>query len=102
MLSRDLASRNHYPAIDVPASLSRLQSRVTTPEHQRAAAKVREHIAIHQQKRDLVSLGAYVTGTDKRLDAALARADRIEAFLRQDSMQSNAFEETIAGLLALV
>jgi FliI/YscN family ATPase len=102
VLSRELASRNHYPAIDVPASLSRLQPRVTTPEHQRAAAKVREHIAIHQQKRDLVALGAYVAGSDKRLDTALARADRIEAFLRQDSMMSSAFEDTVAGLQALV
>lgn len=102
VLSRQLASRNHYPAIDVPASLSRLQARVTTVEHQRAAAKVREHIAIHQQKRDLVALGAYVPGTDKRLDAALARADRIEAFLRQDSLQSSAFDDTVSSLQALV
>jgi ATP synthase in type III secretion protein N len=102
VLSRALASRSHYPAIDVPASLSRLMPRVAEREHVLAAAKVREHIAVHEQKRDLVTLGAYVPGSDRRLDAALARADRIEAFLRQDSATSCAFDETLTALRALV
>ena len=102
VLSRELASRNHYPAIDVPASLSRLLPRVADPAHQQAAAKVREHIAIHQQKRDLVALGAYVPGSDNRLDAALSRSDRIEAFLRQDSMLSSTFDDTLKSLQSLV
>ncbi|HMI94293.1 MAG TPA: FliI/YscN family ATPase, partial [Polyangiales bacterium] len=102
VLSRALANRSHYPAIDVPASLSRLMPRVAEREHVLAAAKVREHIAVHEQKRDLVALGAYVPGSDRRLDAALARADRIEAFLRQDSGTACAFEDTLTALRALV
>jgi len=102
VLDRTLANRSHYPAIDVPASLSRLMPRVAEREHVLAAAKVREHIAVHEQKRDLVALGAYVPGSDRRLDAALARADRIEAFLRQDSGTACAFEDTLTALRALV
>jgi len=102
VLSRALASRSHYPAIDVPASLSRLMPRVAEREHVQAAAKVREHIAVHEQKRDLVALGAYVPGSDRRLDAALARADSIETFLRQDSGTACAFDETLTALQALV
>jgi flagellar biosynthesis/type III secretory pathway ATPase len=76
--------------------------RVAEPAHAQAAARVREHIAVHEQKRDLVALGAYVPGSDRRLDAALARNDRIEAFLRQDSGTACAFEDTLRALHALV
>jgi len=102
VLSRTLAERGHYPAIDVPRSLSRLAERLTTPEHAAAATAVRAHIAIHEHKRDLVTLGAYQKGSDKRLDAALARIDRIEAFLRQPSGEHVAFVQTVAALQALV
>jgi len=102
VLGRELAARGQYPAVDVTRSLSRLADRLMTPEHARAAAAVRAHIAVHEQKRDLVALGAYLPGSDRRLDAALARADRIEAFLRQDSGTACAFDETLTALRALV
>ena len=102
VLSRALANRGHYPAIDVPASLSRLMPHVSDAAHRQAAARVREHIAVHEQKRDLIALGAYVPGSDRRLDAALARSERIEAFLRQDSATACAFDQTLTGLQALV
>jgi FliI/YscN family ATPase len=101
VLSRELAARGHYPAVDVPKSLSRLMERVATPEHARAAAAVRSQIALYEQKRDLLALGAYVPGTDKRLDAAVQRMDRIEAFLRQDARLTCNFDDTLAALDAL-
>jgi type III secretion protein N (ATPase) len=102
VLRRELASRGHFPAIDVPASISRLARAVTDPAHQASASAVRAHIAAYEQKRDLVLLGAYVAGSDKRLDAALARIDRIEAFLRQPSSARHALDETLVALRALV
>jgi FliI/YscN family ATPase len=102
VLSRELASRGHYPAVDVPKSLSRLMQRVVSERHKRAAAAVRAHIAVYEQKRDLVALGAYVAGSDKKLDAALQRIDRIEAFLCQDARTASDFEQTLAALEPLV
>jgi type III secretion protein N (ATPase) len=101
VLSRELAARGHFPAIDVPSSLSRLMDRLAGDEHRAAAAQVRAHLALYEQKRDLVILGAYARGSDPRLDAALARIERIEAFLRQPTHESCAFEATVAALRAL-
>ena len=102
VLSRALAQRGHFPAIDVPRSLSRLAERVITPEHARAAATVRGHLALYEQKRDLIALGAYQKGVDARLDAALARIEAIEAFLRQDSEERAQLTATVEGLRRLV
>lgn len=102
VLSRELAGRGQYPAVDVPRSLSRLMQRVAREPHKRAAAAARAHIAVYEQKRDLVALGAYLPGSDKPLDAALQRIERIEAFLRQDSHESCDFEVMLAALENLV
>lgn len=102
VLRRELAARGHFPAIDVPASLSRLMRAVSAREHQQHASGVRAHIATYEQKRDLVQLGAYAAGSDKRLDAALARIDRIEAFLCQDAHTPAEMTKTIAQLHSLV
>ena len=83
VLSRALAARGRYPAIDIPRSLSRLFPRLASPEHAAAAAELRSAIAHYEDKRDLVLLGAYRAGSDQKLDAVLARLDRIEAFLAQ-------------------
>lgn len=98
VLSRALAARGHYPAIDVPLSLSRLMTSVTSDAHRKAADAVRAHIARYEEKRDLIALGAYVAGTDKRLDQAVARIERIEAFLRQGASASAGLGDTIAAL----
>jgi type III secretion protein N (ATPase) len=102
VLRRELASRGHFPAIDVPASVSRLARAVTDPAHQALASAVRAHIAIYEHKRDLVQLGAYVAGSDKRLDAAIARIERIEGFLRQPSSARHTLDDTLAALRALL
>jgi flagellum-specific ATP synthase len=83
VLSRELAHRNHYPAVDVLQSVSRLTGEVTSPEHRAAAAAIRELLAVHREKSDLISIGAYAPGSDERVDRAIALMPEIEAFLRQ-------------------
>ena len=83
VLSRDLAERNHYPAIDVLQSVSRTIGDVTTFEHRAHVAQIREWLATLRDSDDLVSVGAYVKGANSRLDAALARRDAIDRFLCQ-------------------
>jgi type III secretion protein N (ATPase) len=102
VLSRELCERNHWPAIDVLASLSRVMNFVVDRDHREAAARVRELLAVYEQKRDLILLGAYRPGTDARLDQAMAKIDEIHTFLRQGNKESASTLETRAGLLALL
>ena len=101
VLTRELGARGRWPAIDVLHSLSRVMDAVTDEAHRAAARTLREHLALYEQKRDLVSLGAYKKGSDPRLDAALARIDGIEAFLRQGKHERSSLEDTVAKLAAL-
>jgi len=102
VLSRELAARNHFPAIDVPASLSRVMNAVVEPTHRQAAGRVRELLAIYGRQRDLILLGAYRRGSDPRTDEAIARIDAIESFLRQPTTERAAFSETCARLAKLI
>jgi ATP synthase in type III secretion protein N len=102
VLSRELAARGRFPAIDVTRSLSRLFGRLVDDAHRDAALRVREHLARYEEKRDLVALGAYRAGSDAKLDAALARIERIEAFLCQPSHERSSWDDTLAALRALV
>jgi len=101
VLSRSLGERTHWPAIDVLASLSRVMAFVADGEHRQAAARVRELLAAYEQKRDLILLGAYKSGTDPRIDKAIAKNAAIAAFLRQGLHEAAAFDETRKRLLAL-
>jgi flagellum-specific ATP synthase len=101
MLSRDLADRGHYPAIDVLPSLSRLQPRLLARDDHRLSLKVRETLAHLREGRDLVEIGAYRRGTNPDLDRALALRPALDAFLRQDVHETTTLEETWS-LLRLV
>lgn len=101
VLSRDIAARNQWPAIDVLASLSRVMSAVADGEHKAAAARVRELLAAYERQRDLILLGAYQRGSDPRTDQAIDRIDAINAFLRQSTDEAAAFADTKRRLLAL-
>jgi len=101
VLSRDLAGRNHYPAIDVLASISRTMPDVTDVAHRRSAAQVREWLATLRDTEDLVSVGAYVKGTTPRIDQALDRRDRLQAFLCQPADSLAGFGESVDALQAL-
>ncbi|HET7535182.1 MAG TPA: FliI/YscN family ATPase [Candidatus Didemnitutus sp.] len=83
VLSRQLAHFNHYPAIDVLESVSRLTRDICAPEEVDAAAKAREHLALYRKNEDLVSIGAYQKGASAALDQAIALQDPLKKFLRQ-------------------
>jgi type III secretion protein N (ATPase) len=97
ILDRGLAQRGHYPAIDIPRSISRLMASVVTPAHREAAERVRGWLARYYEKRDLVELGATQRGADPLLDRALEKLPAIEALLRQER-QSLAPPELIERL----
>jgi FliI/YscN family ATPase len=101
VLSRALGQRGHYPAIDVLQSVSRLASRVGAPGQNAAAAALREALAVLQSSEDLVRIGAYVSGSNPRLDAALGAEQEILKFLRQTPEESNTMDQTLERLCAL-
>jgi type III secretion protein N (ATPase) len=102
LLSRELASRNHWPAIDVLPSLSRVMGSVVDDEHAEAAGSMREMLANYEAKRDLISLGAYEYGTDPDVDLAIDMIDDIEAILQQGLAERSSFEETRQRLIDLM
>jgi flagellum-specific ATP synthase len=101
VLSRELAHRNHYPAIDVLQSVSRLAGELGSPEVRAAAAALRESLAVYRANEDLITVGAYVRGSDVRVDAAIEQRPRIEAFLRQAVDEHVTADEADVALLAL-
>jgi len=101
VLSRELAGRNHYPAVDVLRSVSRVMPDVTGPEHRDAAGRLRDLLAAYEGARDLINIGAYVRGSDRRIDAAIVAMPKIEAFLRQPPDERTPLAETIARLRAI-
>mgnify|MGYP001066681039 CR=1 FL=1 len=100
VLSRQLGAAGHYPAIDVLQSVSRLGPHVAGVEDQHAR-KVREALAAHRQAEDLIQLGAYVAGSNPRVDSVLRAQTELAGFLRQDASIKSPLEETRARLAAL-
>lgn len=101
LLSRKLAKRNHWPAIDVLPSLSRVMNAVTDKEHLRAAGRFREVLSTYESKRDLISLGAYEYGTDEEVDLAIDCIEEMNALLTQGLSEQTSLEETRDRLLDL-
>ncbi|MEO8483126.1 MAG: FliI/YscN family ATPase [Acidobacteriota bacterium] len=101
VLSRDLAARNHYPAIDILPSISRTMPEVTALEHRMKAGVLREWLATLRDNEDLVSVGAYVPGSNPRIDTALAKRDAIGRFLCQPPDMAVRLSDNIAALQAL-
>jgi flagellum-specific ATP synthase len=83
VLSRSLAHANHYPAIDVLESVSRLTRDICKPAEVELAARAREHLALYKRNEDLITVGAYQKGASAALDRAVALHDGLKAFLRQ-------------------
>ncbi len=102
ILSRKIAMRNHYPAIDVLASVSRLMSVIASPEHNEAAGKIRNMLAVYEENQDLLSIGAYKAGGNPRLDEALRHMDAINALLQQPVDIKSDFDETLAQMRKIV
>ena len=98
VLSRKLAERGHYPAVDILQSISRLMPVVTSKEHKLAAQKLREIYAIYIDAEDLINIGAFSPGSNRHIDGALALIDRIRDFLIQPVRQRTDFAETVERL----
>lgn len=101
VLSRQLAAQNHYPAIDVLNSVSRVMTEIVSKEQRLAAARFRSFLATYQEARDLIEIGAYVNGTNPVLDYVIANLEEIKGFLQQDTEENWDFTETWQRLLQL-
>lgn len=98
VLSRALAHKNHYPSIDILNSVSRLMSEIAEDEHKRAASKARDLLATYKNSEDLINIGAYVRGSNKKVDMAIDYNDVINEFLRQGIKETAEFQDSIDKL----
>ena len=98
VLSRQLANANHFPAIDVGASISRLMVEIVPEEHRRLAGKLRDIMGVYEKNADLVSIGAYKAGTNPKLDHALKKMDAINQFLMQGTNEAFSYDESLAQM----
>jgi flagellum-specific ATP synthase len=101
VLSRELASRNHYPCIDVLHSNSRLFSSVADRAHREQTGRVRELLAAYEKAEDLINIGAYQMGSNRTIDLAIAHREEILAFLKQEHDEQAHFDDSIARLLQI-
>lgn len=98
VLSRSLANRNQYPAIDVLASVSRVMSDIVTDAHKRAAGELKKALAIYRDAEDLINIGAYVKGSNEKIDNAISLIDRILGFIQQSTQDRFTFQEVLDQL----
>lgn len=101
VLSRALAHRNHYPAIDVLQSISRLMPDITTREHYKSGGKLRDILATYKGAEDLINIGAYVDGSNPKIDLAKARIDSVNGFLKQPVTEKMEYADTVSTLQTL-
>ena len=101
-LSRKVAESNHYPAIDVLGSISRLMSAIASPEHKAAAAKMRTMLSLYRENKDLIDVGMYQPGSNPKLDIAIQMMPQINAFLQQRTSDSVTMETTIQAMVDMM
>ena len=101
MLSRSLAHKNHYPAIDVLQSISRVMNNVVSKEHKEAAGKIRALLASYAKNEDLINIGAYQRGADPLTDKAISIMDKIEGYLIQSTDEKTNYEVSVDELIKL-
>lgn len=100
-LSRELANKNHYPAIDVLSSISRVMIDIVDEEHRQLAGKVVNVLAAYKKAEDLINIGAYVQGSNPEIDYAITMIDRVNGFLRQDINEKIDFQKSRVDLRAI-
>ncbi|MEA3494385.1 MAG: flagellar protein export ATPase FliI [Candidatus Margulisiibacteriota bacterium] len=101
VLTRSLAARNHYPAIDVPHSVSRLMTNLVSDEHKKSAGQLREVLARYAEAEDLINIGAYVKGSNPKIDYALSKIDQVNGFLKQGTFEKVNFEDTVNQIIGI-
>ncbi|HDD52871.1 MAG TPA: EscN/YscN/HrcN family type III secretion system ATPase, partial [Thermosulfidibacter takaii] len=102
VLSRELAHQNHYPPIDVLASVSRLLLDITSKYHQRMVNIFKDYLAAYHSAEDLINIGAYVRGSNRRVDRAIELIDRMREYLRQDVDEAVDLESSVRQLREVV
>lgn len=102
VLSRALAAKNHYPAIDILASISRLMSEVASEEHKEVASRLRDLMATYKDSEDLINIGAYVKGSNKKIDRAIQYNDVIEDYLTQGMSDTTEFDISLNMLKNII
>jgi flagellum-specific ATP synthase len=98
VLSRQLGAAGHYPAIDVLGSISRVASQIARTDHLEAARKMREALACYRSSEDLIQLGAYVSGSNTKLDASIKAREKMMRFLRQGPQEKFSLDDTLQNL----
>ena len=101
MLTRKLANKNHYPAIDVLQSISRCMSMITDKDHKAAAGKLKNIMATYNEAEDLINIGAYKKGSNPNIDNAISKIDAVNDFLLQTTDEKYDFEQTVELLEGL-
>ncbi len=94
VLSRDFASKGHYPAVDVLGSLSRVMTSIVQKDHAQHAQKLRQVLALYKEAEDLINIGAYIAGSNPQIDYAIAKIDIVNQFLQQDMYEGATLSET--------
>ena len=102
VLSRSLAEEGHYPAIDIEASISRVMPHITTTEHLQDSMRFKQIFARYQQARDLISVGAYVPGSDPQTDFAIERVEKMKDFLKQNLKDASALPMSISQMSSTI
>ena len=101
VLSRNIAAQNHFPAIDIMPSVSRVMNEVVSPEHLKAAQQMRQLMAVYRDAEDLIHIGAYVKGSSAKIDEAIAKIDSINDFLCQGIFEVDSYEDTENKLIGI-
>ena len=102
LLSRKIAVKNHYPAIDVLGSVSRLFTEITDPDHQKAAGNMRNLMSLYKENEDLINIGAYEKGSSDKIDKAIDSQDAINGFLQQGIREATQFEECLQRIKSIM
>lgn len=101
VLSRKIAAQNHFPAIDIMPSVSRVMNEVVSPEHLKAAQQMRQLMAVYRDAEDLIHIGAYVKGSSAKIDEAVQKIDAINTFLCQGIFEVDSYADTEKKLIAI-
>ena len=99
---RQLANSNHYPAIDISASISRLMVEIVSPEHRQLASRLRDIMSTYEKNADLIAIGAYKPGSNRKLDYAMSKIDAVNNFLTQDINEAFTYEQCVAQLAKIL
>jgi flagellum-specific ATP synthase len=100
-LTRDLATQNHYPAIDVLGSVSRVMDDIISAEQRQHANKLKETLATYRKAEDLINIGAYVAGSNSKIDYAIEMIEKINGYLKQEIDETTGFDESVGQLAQL-